>query len=356
MAKLKYMLADSTMSRAQIDAVTTTLKGGRLTRGALTEEFEQEIARYVGYRYAVAFSSGGAALFSAFKLFRPGVFVIPWNSFISTFSSCVLAGHKVHLAMINPKDGMIDNSLLELSMKEVPKTEEGIHSCGVDLYGNVSHGSYDICDGCQSYGHIDFNLNSSIKVTSFHPSKTVTCGEGGAVFTNSQSVADSLKNIRNSGRGFGDVNTSFNLHMTEMQASVGLVSLRSIEHDRDIRKYLYNIYQEELFPHTRIILLPQYKDSMYVNIVIRLKAKTQGTEERNTLAKKLSLRGIETSVNFPPPLLVSDKIINARPYKELYFSQQILTLPLHKGLSGDDVKTICEAIKSCYRGSSKGRL
>ena len=242
-----------------IAAVTEVLKGDWLTQGPYVAEFEDSLAARVGARYAVAFSSGTAALHGAAAAagLGPGdVVATSPLSFVASANCARYLGAEVLFVDI-------DCDTLNLDPAAVPSHVDGliaVHYAGlpVDLSRLASRPRVVIEDACHALGAstpdgpVGNCARSDLCVFSFHPVKAITTGEGGAVTTNDAALAEGLRRFRSHGvvakpecaAWYYEVATvGFNYRLTDLQAALGTSQLAKLGRFLSRRRDLALRYQ-----------------------------------------------------------------------------------------------------------------
>jgi len=227
-----------------IAAVTAVLRGDWLTQGPYVAEFEESLAASVGARFAVAFSSGTAALHGAAAAagLGPGdVVATSPLSFVASANCARYLGAEVLFVDI-------DSDTLNLNPVAVPPHVDGliaVHYAGlpVDLSRLTTRPRVVIEDACHALGArtpdgpVGNCARSDLCVFSFHPVKAITTGEGGAVTTNDAGLADGLRRFRSHGAvaktecgaWYYEVETvGFNYRLTDLQAALGTSQLAKL--------------------------------------------------------------------------------------------------------------------------------
>ncbi len=200
-----------------IQAVVNVLKGGALTQGPVVEAFELEVARYVGAKYAVAVSSGTAALHLAALAAGVGprekLLTSP-ITFIASANAGLYAGGNIIFADIDSRTLNISPLCLEKVLKDNPcvKAIVPVHFAGlpcdmsaIKLLADAA-GAVVIEDAAHALGasysdghKVGSCKNSLMTIFSFHPVKAIAAGEGGMITTNDESVYRKLLRLRSHG-------------------------------------------------------------------------------------------------------------------------------------------------------------
>jgi UDP-4-amino-4,6-dideoxy-N-acetyl-beta-L-altrosamine transaminase len=245
-----------------IAAVTQVLKGDWLTQGPKGPEFEEALAARVGARHAVAFSSGTAALHGAAAAagLGPGdVVATSPLSFVASANCARYVGADVVFVDIDPSTSNLDPAV-------VPDRVDGlvaVHYAGlpVDLAALATRPRVVIEDASHALGAstpdgpVGNCARSDLCVFSFHPVKTITTGEGGAVTTNDDALADALRRFRNHGTvrrpehggWYYEVESvGFNYRLTDVQAALGTSQLTKLDRFVGRRRALAGRYRDLL--------------------------------------------------------------------------------------------------------------
>lgn len=355
-------------------AVQRVLASGQLVQGEKVAAFEQRFAEVCQVREAVALSSGTAALYLALLAHNigPGDEVITTAfTFAATVNAILLVGATPVFVDIEPDTYTMDAALVEGVITPRTKALMPVH-----LYGHpcdmtrlvpiaATHGLAIIEDACQAHAaSIDGKPVGSFGTGcfSFYATKNITTGEGGMVTTDDPVIAERVRLLRHHGQKerYCHVTLGHNLRMTEMQAALGLVQLEKLE--RFTRQRIANaaFLTERLRASLQTpIVRPGYRH-VYHQYTIRV------PEQRDEWMLNLRDRGIATAVHYP-------RAVHQQPFYREYagkiaFSKapatanggqatidvslpvtelavkQVLSLPVHPGLSEADLATIVQEV------------
>jgi UDP-2-acetamido-2-deoxy-ribo-hexuluronate aminotransferase len=296
--------------RARIDAV---LEHGQFIMGPEVKELEEKLAAYTGTKHCITVASGTEALLISLMAIglRPGdeVITTPFT-FVATAEVIVLLGAKPIYVDIEPETCNINtNQIVE---KITAKTKAIIP---VSLYGQpadmdeinaiaTSHGNIPVIeDAAQSFGATykgDRSCNlSKIGCTSFFPSKPLGCyGDGGAIFTNDDALANAMREIRVHGQSKRYVHSRIGVggRMDTLQCAVLLAKLTRFDWEVERRLALGNRYNE-LLDEARIPRVQQKLDRTSV-----FAQYTVFSNDREKMQERLAEAGIPTTVHYPVPL------------------------------------------------------
>jgi len=296
--------------QARIDAV---LEHGQYIMGPEVKELEDKLAAYTGAKHCITVASGTEALLMSLMALgiKPGdeIITTPFT-FVATAEVIVLLGAKPVFVDVEPDTGNIDASLIEA--KITPKTKAIMP---VSLYGQTAdmdainaiaakHGNLPVIeDAAQSFGATykgrqSCNL-STIGCTSFFPSKPLGCyGDGGAIFTNDDALAQAMREIRVHGQSQRYVHTRVGVggRMDTLQCAIVLAKLERFEWEVQQRHNIGQWYNQLMDQAgiERIQPRPE-RTSVYAQYTVLV-------PNREALQKRLADAGIPTAVHYPVPL------------------------------------------------------
>ncbi len=349
-----------------VEAVVRVLRSGMLAFGPVGEEFERELARYLEVKHAVAVSSGTAALYLSLRALGVGPgdeVVVPDFTFFATASTVLLAGAKPVLVDVELETYTVDPSQLEGAATDRVRAVVPVHLYGhpadMDQVLRVAseRGAHVVEDCAQALG-AEFRGRrvgglGHAAALSFYPTKTITTGEGGAVATNEDQIADAVRFLRSHGQRqkYYHVELGWNMRMSDVQAALGLSQLRRVDRMIEKRRALARIYVEELSPVPGLRLPVERPWAKHAYNLFTVWVEGEGTRDR--LARFLGERGVETAVHYPVPLHRQPALAGVRkargccPNSE-EASKHVLSLPLHPGLSEDDVLRVSRLVKEFF--------
>jgi UDP-4-amino-4,6-dideoxy-N-acetyl-beta-L-altrosamine transaminase len=330
-----------------IATVVQVLKGDWLTQGPHVAEFEASLAAKVGARYAVTFSNGTAALHGAVAVagLGPGdVVATSPLSFVASANCARYVGAGVVFVDV-------DEATLNLDPAAVPHDVDGVvavHYAGlpVDLTKLAVRPRVIIEDACHALGAttpdgpVGNCAHSDLCVFSFHPVKTITTGEGGAVTTNDAGMAEALRRFRSHGtsphpeRGgwYYEVDSlGFNYRMTDIQAALGSSQLERLDAFVSRRRALADRYRE-LLADLPVRLPPQPS----AGFTHGWHLFTVRVPDRRRVYDELRASGVGVQVHYVPiyrhPVFAEGAPPAAFPATEAAYDQ-LLSLPLFPDLT-----------------------
>ncbi|KPL19216.1 MAG: glutamine--scyllo-inositol aminotransferase [candidate division Zixibacteria bacterium SM23_81] len=363
-------LARPQIGQEEIKEVSKVLGSGFLVQGKNVEKFETKVAEYLKVKYAIAVSSGTAALhlsLMALGIKEGDEVILPDFTFPATGNVVALVGAKPILVDIDLKTYNIDPTKIEENITPQTKAVIPVHEFGqaadIDSILAIA-GKYDLSTiedaacalGAESKGRKCGTLGD-IGCFSFHPRKAITTGEGGMVVTNSKQLAEKARALRNHGMAIKEGRNSFeyagfNYRMTDFQGAMGWIQIKKLDEIIEKRRALASSYNA-LLKDLKEIQTPFEKAGnkhIYQSYVVLLNKQIK----RDNIIRKLRERGIETTIG--------TYCLHCQPFYRKNYSyrdgqfknsstafKQSLCLPLHIKLKPVDarkvkdllLKTIC---------------
>tara|TARA_R110002073_G_scaffold322276_2_gene498821 strand:+ start:3370 stop:4464 length:1095 start_codon:yes stop_codon:yes gene_type:complete len=340
------------------EAIDEVIKSSSFIMGKQVFELEKKLARFSGAKHAIACSNGTDALLLAMMAIgvKPGdeIITTPFT-FIATAETIAFLGAIPVFVDIDERTYNID--VVKIEEKITVKTKAIMP---VSLYGQLSDMDpineialrYDldvIEDGAQSFGATykgkkSCNL-STIGTTSFFPAKPLGCfGDGGAVFTNDDQLAEKMSSLRVHGqtKRYHHQYIGMGGRLDTLQAAVLNVKMNYYENDISRRKIAANYYTNLLKNEVITPYVEEYNSSVWAQYSIRVK-------DRDVIQAGLKEKGIPTAVHYPKPLHLQDCFqylgykLGDFPISE-NVSNEIMSLPLNPYLTNQEQEYICKEL------------
>jgi len=376
-----------------IDAVVAQLNSGWLTQGPKVHEFETAVASYVGAKYAVAVSSGTAALHIA--CIAAGIsqgdnVVVAPNSFVASANCVRYVNGNPEFSDIEPNSLNLSPDALAEKCRELktvkgiipvhfgglpcnmPRITETAEKFGAKIIEDAAHALGSVYASGERVGSCRY---SDMTIFSFHPVKAIACGEGGMITTNDKSIYRSLLRLRSHGINKNDdpyVQTEeafqgneinrwyyemqelgFNFRLTDIQAALGLSQMGKLDKFIARRRSLAEKYNTAFLQSSTEIRAGQisgWGNSSHHLFIIRAPFGN-GFPNRNTYMRKLQERGFITQVHYIP--------IPMHPYyrklghsmdrlpETLRYYREGLSIPLFYGLTDLQQQDFIDAAIKC---------
>lgn len=354
--------------------IRNVLNHGQYILGPEVKTLEKRLAAYVGVKHAISCASGTDALLMALMTYDVGpgdaVFTTPFT-FIATAEVISLLGATPVFVDINPKTFNMDPETLDAQISKTrsqnPKlTAKGIMA--VDLFGLPAeyeainaiarkHHLFVIEDAAQSLGAEAYGQKAGslahIGCTSFFPAKPLGCyGDGGAVFTDNDALAEKLASIRVHGKGadkYDNVRIGINGRIDTLQAAILLAKLDIFPEEVELRQRVARRYTEHLGSVPSLVCpwVPAHMKSVFAQYSVLARDKAH----RADIQARFKAADVPTVVYYLKPLHLQTAFqylghkAGDFPISE-DCSQRILSLPMHPYLENAQQIRIAEALVS----------
>ena len=335
--------------KEEIDArINKVLENTHFILGEEEKEFEDSLAKYVGVKHAIGCSDGTAALqliYMAYGIGKGDAVFCPDMTFIASIEPACLLGATPVFCDIDERTYNISPDSLQKQIKAIIK--EGKLNpkaiVAVDFLGNLAaydeirqisekYGLLLIEDAAQGMGAVYHGKKcgslGDIAATSFFPSKPLGCyGDGGAVFTNDDLVAEKIRSLRVHGRGidkYHNICIGINSRLDTLQAAILLPKLAILEQEMQRRQDVSQYYKEALSEKYTVPYIEKECRSSYAQFVICHKERGKREEVLYYLKKA----DIPTILYYPVPMhalpvfkdinCYGERFINATNYRNIY--------------------------------------
>nr|WP_295469693.1 DegT/DnrJ/EryC1/StrS aminotransferase family protein [Mesorhizobium sp.] len=362
---------DLAAQRARINdrlkaAIDKVVNEGRYILGPEVATFEKQLADYVGVKNVVACANGTDALL--LPLYASGIgpgdaVFVPSFTFAATAEVVALAKAEPVFVDIDPDTYNIDIEGLEAAIAMV-KAEGRLNPRAiipVDLFGLAAdydaigkiaarEGLMVIEDAAQAIGGVRNGVKcgafGDVASTSFYPAKPLGCyGDGGAMFTNDDALAERLRSFAFHGKGetqYDNVHVGINSRLDTIQAAILIEKLAILEDEMEARQVVARRYAERLTGIVKPAHMPVGNRSAWAQYAIE-------TPVRDGLKAHLQSQAIPSVIYYVKPLhqqVAYERFPRAPgglPVSEA-LPERILCLPMHPYLSEADQDQICDAI------------
>lgn len=346
-------------------AVMEALDSGWYILHEKVRAFERKFADFCGVKNAVCVSSGTAAIFLsllALDIKHGDEVIIPSFSFIATATPVIAVGAKPVFVDIDPETYTIDPEKTRKALTKRTKAIMPVHLYGhpanMDPINEIAEENslYIIEDACQAHGAEYKGRRvggiGHIACFSFYPSKNMTvCGDGGAVATNNNEIAEKIRKLRDHGRLDKYVFdlVGYNLRFNEIQAAIGIKQLEKLPHWNETRRKIAKMYNKLLEDLVITPVEAPWAKHVYHVYVIR-------TEKRDRLMEFLKRQGISTLVHYPVPIHRQPAIISVlgaqtRLKNTEKLAKEVLSVPMHPKLTKDEVVYVSTKIGNFVKSS-----
>lgn len=355
--------------------IREVLLEGRFVLGRQVGELEGKLAEYVGVKHCVSCANGTDALLLVLLAWGigPGDAVFTTDfTFVASATVAAIRGATPVLVDIDPPTFNICPEALEAAIERT--IEEGRLTpkviIPVDLFGLPADyprieeiaRRYDLFvleDGAQGFGgSINGKKACSFgdaATTSFFPAKPLGCyGDGGAIFTDDDRLADILRSIRAQGRSpvdkYDNRAIGVNSRLDTLQAAILLPKLEAfVEYELDAVSKVAALYTERLADIVQTPVIPGGYHSSWAQYTVTL----ENGKQRDSLRRYLTKQGIPSMVYYPRPLHAQTVFAGLGQNPALLpnsreAAQTVLSLPMHPYLEEKDATQICDLLDSFF--------
>jgi dTDP-4-amino-4,6-dideoxygalactose transaminase len=359
---IRIPIARPSIGPEEVEAVRRVMESGNLAQGEAVAAFEREFAAFCHVKHAVAVNNGTAALHAA--LLAAGIgpgdeVIVPSFTFIATATSVSMCGAVPRCVDVDDRTFNLDPEAVEKAITPATRAVVGVHLfgqlCDVAAISGLC-GEHDLTfieDAAQAHGATFTGLPAGsfgdMGCFSFYATKNMTTGEGGMVTTGSDELAAALRLLVNHGQSRKYLHTrlGYNYRMTDVEAAMGLVQLRRlpdlngarVEHARYLDGHLR---REGILTPRRVAGFSH----VYHQYVVQVMPEFPLTRDR--LAAYLGEKGIGSAVHYPMPIHRQPLYDGVTPGTPCPVSERlsgtVLSLPVHPGVSGEDLAFIAETV------------
>lgn len=384
-SQLKYYYGRQCISGDDIQAVTEVLKSDLITQGPKAKEFENELSKFFGAKFAATVANGTAGLHLiglALGWKQDDIIITSPITFLASANCAIYAGAKVDFVDIDEKTYTIDPNKLEDKIKSYSSKNKKIKAVvAVDYAGhpcdwkslNELKNKYDfqlINDFCHALGaEYENDIKYAVKYAdavnlSFHPVKHITTGEGGAVLTNNELIDRKIKTLRthgmtkdeailekNDGPWYYEMHeVGFNYRITDFQCALGISQLKKLNKFLEQRRTIANFYNNYFKDDERFITPFVASNVKHAYHLYPLQIKFDELKiDKKEFYFRLKENGVVFQVHYIP--------VHLQPfYKKNFgfkegdfpisekFYQRELSIPIYPSLNEEDLTFISNAI------------
>ena len=358
-----------------IDQVSEVIKSGmNWATGPKIQEFETQIAEFVGTKFAVTFNSGTSALHA--QLLAHGIkkndeVIVPSFTFIATANAAKFVDAKPVFGDIENETYGLDpndvNERITKKTKAIIPVHVGGQSCKIKELKEIAEDRNILLieDAAEALGAKAGKQNvgtfGESAMFSFCGPKVITTGEGGVVTTDSQKIFEKLKLLRSHGRAetkdyfstneyLDYVELGYNFRMSNITAALGIAQLKKHKKIVELRRNHATYLSEQINKKTKVVTTPTpYKDFLHLFQMYTIEVK-----QRDALMDYLSTQGIMSKVYFTP-VHTSHYYKDVLKYKQDLpkteaIAKKVLTLPMYPDLSKEDMDYMASKIGAFHTG------
>jgi dTDP-4-amino-4,6-dideoxygalactose transaminase len=361
-------------------AIIETIRSKWISTGPKCAELESLFAQMLNVNYAASLSNCTDALHLAFRVLdiKDGDEVIcPSLTFAATVNAIrYVNATPVFCDIKSPEHINIDADKIETLITPKTKAITVVHlagfPCEMDKIMKIAktHNLKVVEDACHGplseYKGKKLGTIGDVGCFSFFSNKNISTGEGGMIITNDTELDKKIRLLRSHGmttmsyqRAQGHatvydiVDLGYNFRLDDIRASIGVVQMKKLQYDLELRTKVRAQYIS-LLKNVAEINVPFAENQEFVsNYIMPIVLKNSTAEKRDKIRDQLHARGIQTSVHYPAIHRFSIyKEFNALLPITEYVSDNEITLPMYSSLSIDEVNYICSTLKEILTQNS----
>ena len=374
--KIKFPAYEPWISDEDKKIVKKTLAQSMLTLGPQLEKFENDFCKYSKAKYAVAVSNCTAALhlsLMALGIKKDDEVIIPDLTFVADANAILACNAKPVIVDINKENFFLSISNIKKNITKKTKAIIPVHIygqvCNIEEILDVAKdNNLKVIEDC-AHAVGTFHKSKHVGTLgntgcfSFYPTKNITTAEGGMIITNSEKIAEKVRQLRNHGMTkslksrysseypwiFDIKQSGYNYRLDEIRAALGITQLKRIKKINELRKKASSYYNKNLQNIPGIILPDMVNDKTHSYHLYTIRVTKPYKLSRNQLFKKLKDNGIRTTVYWMPihkytayrKFVKTSNILNTT---KIY--DEILALPLFPNISKKHQDAVIKVIKS----------
>ena len=328
---------------------------------------EEAIKEFTKAKNVISCANGTDALtlpLMAWELTNKDAVFVPSFTYVASAEAPAQIGAVPFLIDVCPKTFNVDVNSLKQGIIDAKKI--GLNPSvliAVDLFGQVAdieelsevcndNNIKIICDSAQSFGASQNKIKvgnfGDVTTTSFFPAKPLGCyGDGGAVITNNDELAEVIKSIRLHGKGefkYDNIRIGLNSRLDTIQAAILLEKLKIFPKEIELRNNIAKLYSEELKDFIQTPFIKQNNISTWAQYTLQ-------SDNRESYINNLKKNNIPTVIYYPKPLHVQEgykhfpKVSKGLPNSDI-LSKRVFSIPMHPYIKRDQVDRICNSLKT----------
>lgn len=375
----KIPLFDLNFTSEEENEIIRTLRSRWISMGENVKTFEKRFEELLNVKHSIAVTNCTAALHLALEILgvqEGDEVIVPSLTFVATVNAVMYVGAIPVFADITSFDDLsIDPEEIKARVTKKTKAIIPMHyggfSCNMENIKEIAakNNLFIIEDAAHSplsdYKGEKLGTLGNIGCFSFFSNKNITTAEGGMLVTNNDDLAKRARLKRSHGmttvsydRAKGHavkydvLELGYNYRMDDIRAAIALAQLKKLKADVEKREKLREIYLDKLKDIDEIMI--PYKDFSYKssNYIFPVILKDSNSDKRDLIRKKLSERGIETSIHYPAVhrFSIYREFASKLPKTE-YVADNEITLPLYYGLSEENIEKIASTLRDVLKDS-----
>lgn len=360
------LAAQHKLIRPQLDkAIKKVLDHGQYIMGPEVMEFEEQLCEFVGAKHALSCANGTDALSIVLMAWDVGpgdAIFVPSFTYVSSAESPAQLGaipffvdvceSSYNIDPLSFKQAIFDAKRLGLNPKVVIAVDLFGQPADVDAVTNIAHaeGIKVLIDAAQSFGAKSkgrtVGTTGDAVTTSFFPAKPLGCyGDGGAIFTSNDELAQTINSIRLHGKGsakYDNVRVGMNSRLDTIQAAILIEKLKIFPRELELRSKVAARYSSALESFCKVPRLNPDVTSSWAQYTIIVK-------DQSTIQSGLREKGIPSVIYYPIPLTKQQGYshypqVSSKTKVSENLASSVLSLPMHPYLTSSSQRNIINEI------------
>ncbi|MBR4690532.1 MAG: DegT/DnrJ/EryC1/StrS family aminotransferase [Bacteroidales bacterium] len=350
--------------------IQNVIESAEFVKGGKIVDFQHHLETYLGVKHVIPVGNGTDALqisLMALGLQSGDEVITPTFTFVSTVEVIALLGLKPVFVDVDPKTFCMSPQSVRNAVSSRTKAIIPVHLFGQNadmetlLTIAKEHNLFVVEDACQSIGaeytfsngrHVKSGCMGMVGCTSFFPSKNLGCyGDGGAIFTNNDALADEIRCIANHGmlERYHYDRIGVNSRLDSIQAAVLDVKLNYLDSYIASRQRAAAFY-DTAFSRCQLITVPA-RNPQSTHVFHQYTIQLAESIDRDALKAALNEKGVPAMIYYPIPLHLQ-KAYSGEGYKigdfpvAEWLSQSVLSLPMHTELDVEQLQCITDTVLS----------
>ena len=348
-----------------MSVIRDVVNSGSFVGGDHLEVFENNFAKFHRSKYCVGVGSGTDALWLSLLALDVGAddeVIVPANTFIATAFAVSHTGAKVVFVDADPITYNMDLDKLFDAINYKTKAIIPVHlygnPCNIEAIKGIINGrNVKIIEDCAQacgamYNYEMVGTIGDVGCFSFYPTKNLGgLGQGGAIVTNNEKLADKVRELGNMGRAknswFDYDHIGFNSRLDSINAAFLNLGLQQIDKWNASRRYISELYNLQLYNIKHVRLPTESENTIHVYHLYEMRCRNK--KEIDALKKYLEKQYVFTGLHYPVPCHLQ------KPYKDHgsfpvaeELANTLISLPMHPNLKREEVDYVCNKIKEFY--------
>jgi dTDP-4-amino-4,6-dideoxygalactose transaminase len=371
-------IATTVFGKEEKDEILAAMDSGWITIGPRTKKFEEDLQNYLGVKHAIALTSGSTALHlavAALGVKEGDEVIVPTFTFAATAHAVTHCGGKPVFVDVDKKTFNIDPKLIEQAITKKTKGIIPVHYSGQPVDLDAIHKiakKYNLfvvedaahAIGTKYKGKMIGGL-SDATCFSFHPVKNMTTGDGGAIATNNEELANKIRVLRVNGMNKESWNRTsatgswdyairavgFKFHMSDLNASLGIHQLKKLDKNNAIRASIADVYDAAFADVPEVTIPYRVPNAVHAHNLYGILIDTSSlTLTRNEIMEELKKYNVGSIVYYRPLHLQpyfqeTFKVKEGQfPIAE-YIFERLICLPMYHGMKKADALFVVKVLK-----------